>query len=309
MMKNMSKHEELLKKWPETQGGWIKSPANPVLGGQLGTCFDISVLKEADKFRMWISWRPKESVALVESVDGVHWNSPQICLGPNPSNQWEKRINRPTVMFHDQKYHMWYTGQSEERSWIGYATSNDGISWKRMSTTPVLSADMRWEKKSVMCPHVLWDDDLQIYRMWYSAGGQYEPKVIGYATSRQGISWLKNPKPILEPNKKVLWEKDRVAAVQVIPHNNWFLMFYVGFADINHARIGLVRSRDGITNWERHRANPLISPGQDKWDHDACYKPYTIFDGTNWLLWYNGRHGSPEQIGLAIHKGEDLGFE
>ena len=42
--------------------------------------------------------------------------------------------------------------------------------------------------------------------------------------------------------------------------------------------------------------------------HDACYKPFAIFDGKKWLLWYNGRHGAPEQIGLVIHDGEDLGF-
>ena len=43
--------------------------------------------------------------------------------------------------------------------------------------------------------------------------------------------------------------------------------------------------------------------------HDACYKPYAIFDGTRWLLWYNGRHGSLEQIGVVMREGEDLGFD
>ena len=42
--------------------------------------------------------------------------------------------------------------------------------------------------------------------------------------------------------------------------------------------------------------------------HDAVYKPYAIFEGKRWLLWYNGRKGGVEQIGLALHKGEDLGF-
>ena len=47
------------------------------------------------------------------------------------------------------------------------------------------------------------------------------------------------------------------------------------------------------------------------WNHgtwDAGYKPYAIFDGQKWLLWYNGRHGSLEQIGVVLHEGEDLGF-
>ena len=55
----------------ETTAGWFKHPKNPVLGGDLGTCLDISVLKEGRSYRMWFSWRPKKSIALVESKDGV----------------------------------------------------------------------------------------------------------------------------------------------------------------------------------------------------------------------------------------------
>jgi len=60
-------------KTTETSGGWEKFPGNPVLGGQYGTCFDICVLHESAGFRMWLSWRPKKSVALSQSKDGVHW--------------------------------------------------------------------------------------------------------------------------------------------------------------------------------------------------------------------------------------------
>jgi len=55
----------------ETAAGWVKYEGNPVLGGKLGTCFDISVLKDGDTYRMWFSWRPKKSVALAESKDGI----------------------------------------------------------------------------------------------------------------------------------------------------------------------------------------------------------------------------------------------
>jgi hypothetical protein len=87
-------------------------------------------------------------------------------------------------------------------------------------------------------------------------------------------------------------------------------MFYIGFADENHAQIGLARSRDGITGWQRHPDNPIIFPKKGDWDADACYKPFAIFDSGHdrWSLWYNGRKGGVEQIGLAIHPGYDLGF-
>jgi hypothetical protein len=90
-------------------------------------------------------------------------------------------------------------------------------------------------------------------------------------------------------------------------------MFYIGFRDEAHAQIGLARSRDGLTGWQRHPANPIVRAGlahdgKDDWDFDACYKPCAIFDGTKWFLWYNGRQGGLEQIGVATHDGEDLGF-
>ena len=83
---------------PETAAGWVKHPRNPVLGGDLGTCFDVSVLKEGGKYRMWFSWRPKKSIALVESRDGVEWSEPVIVLGPNDKTDWENDLNRPVVI-------------------------------------------------------------------------------------------------------------------------------------------------------------------------------------------------------------------
>jgi predicted GH43/DUF377 family glycosyl hydrolase len=293
----------------ETISGWTKYPHNPVLGGDLGTCFDVSVLKEEDRYRMWFSWRPKESIALVESRDGIRWSKPVIVLGPNPASHWEDGINRPVVIKNGDLYRMWYTGQAKGKSWIGYATSPDGNEWKRMTAQPVLAPEQPWEKVAVMCPHVLYDEGEKLYRMWYSGGEQYEPNAIGYATSPDGQKWTKHDRnPIFRPDPKQTWEKDRVTACQVLQHGGWHLMYYIGFRDADHAQIGIARSKDGITNWQRHPANPILRPGKDQWDHDAVYKPYAIFDGRRWLLWYNGRKGGIEQIGLALHEGEDLGF-
>src|ERR1700746_2136738 len=123
----------------ETAGGWRKYEGNPVLGGSLGTCFDVALLREGTKYRMWFSWRPKKSVALVESADGIHWSEPEIVLGPNPESSWEDEINRPVLVKRADGYHLWYTGQSRGSSRIGYAKSTDGRSWARASKQPVLS--------------------------------------------------------------------------------------------------------------------------------------------------------------------------
>src|SRR5579872_5387245 len=115
----------------ETAAGWRKYPKNPVLGGPLGTCFDISVLREGGRYRMWFSWRPKRSIALVESSDGLAWGSPTIALGPDKASGWEDEVNRPVVIRQGGKYRMWYTGQAKGKSWIGTASSDDGKTWRR----------------------------------------------------------------------------------------------------------------------------------------------------------------------------------
>jgi beta-1,2-mannobiose phosphorylase / 1,2-beta-oligomannan phosphorylase len=293
----------------DTSAGWVKYEKNPVFGGDLGTCFDVSILRENRKFRMWFSWRPQKSIALTESLDGINWNDPIFMLRPNDGSDWESDINRPSVVRRDNSYYMWYTGQANGHSWLGYAKSNDGVAWKRISSKPVLSPEEPWEKVAVMCPHVVWSEDQQIYRMWYSGGEQNEPNAIGYATSPDGINWTKlKENPIFSADSNNEWEQHKVTACQVILHDGWYLMFYIGFSDEEHAQIGLARSKDGITNWQRHPANPIIRPGGDQWDADAVYKPFAIFDDGRWLLWYNGRRGNMEQIGLAIHDGEGLGF-
>jgi predicted GH43/DUF377 family glycosyl hydrolase len=310
--------ETYLNKIAPTRAGWVKYENNPVLGGALGTCFDLTMLEEDGGFSMYFSWRPKKSIALTKSQDGIHWSDPVIVLGPRETAEgWETDLNRPTVVKRDGVYHMWYTGQkpgvlprgADGRSWIFYATSQDGVHFERVCLEPVISAEAPWEKAAVMCPHVLWDAQSGLFKMWYSGGEQYEPNAIGYASSADGVRWNKYPaNPIFFADPSRAWEQHKVAGCQVLQHEGWYLMFYIGYWDEDTAQIGIARSRNGLTDWERHPANPIVAPTKDAWDGEACYKPYVILSGDTWRLWYNGRNGAPEQIGLVTHPGKALGF-
>jgi predicted GH43/DUF377 family glycosyl hydrolase len=291
------------------KGAWVKYENNPVLGGgDLGTIFDISVLKVGDVYYMYCSWRPKKSLALSTSTDGKNWSTPQIILGPNDANDWEKDLNRPVVVLKDKVYHLWYTGQAKGKSRIGYATSTDGINFTRRSNEPVLSPEEEWEKVAVMCPHVIWEEKEKVFKMWYSGGEQVEPDAIGYATSPDGLKWTKRKKPVFEADPNKSWEQHKVTACQIIKRKSDYLMFYIGFHDINFAQIGMARSKNGIDQWERYADNPIIKPTPGEWDASACYKPYVIQEKDRWLLWYNGRNESLERIGLAIYNGKKLDF-
>lgn len=294
-------------------GQWRKYAGNPVLGGpEMGTCFDVFVARQGGAYQMYFSWRPKKSIAVCRSADGVHWDEPEILLAPRPESGWEDNVNRNCVLYQDGRWHMWYTGQARGYSWIGYAVSDDGHRFRRASDQPVLFSERPFEGMSVMNPFVLWDEKRRVYRMWYSAGETYEPNVLCYAESGDGLNWKKLPaNPIYVADKNNAWERQRVGGCQVIRCGGWYYLFYIGYEDIHTARIGAARSKNGVTGWQRYRGNPIVSPAASEWDADACYKPFALPDEENdcWLLWYNGRHENREYIGLALHDGLDLGFE
>lgn len=297
-----------------TNGGWKKYENNPVLGGELGVCFDISMLKDGDELVMYFSWRTRKSVAVTRSRDGIHWEEPQICVAPrSTASGKEDGINRPAVVKNGSIYHMWYTGQHkggmpDGTSDLFHAVSEDGVHFVRTGDDPVMAAEEPWEKQAVMCPCVIWDG--RKYRMWYSAGEQYEPNAIGYAESADGLKWNKHPaNPIFSADPASNWECHKVTACQVFEYDGWYWMFYIGFRNEDYAQIGVARSRDGVTGWERSPLNPIVAPDPEAWDGEACYKPFVLFDGEKWMLWYNGRKGSVEQIGLALHEAKELNFE
>jgi predicted GH43/DUF377 family glycosyl hydrolase len=293
----------------DATAGWVKYEHNPILTDQYGTLFDICALRDNGVYRLYVSWRPQKSIVLFESKDGIHFSGPpKTVLGPAPTG-WEDEVNRPSVVKRPDGYHLWYTGQSKDSSSIGYATSPDGVHWKRSSDKPVLSPAAPWEKTAIVCPDVVWDGKLKLYRMWYSAGPRVESDAMGYATSPDGVTWTRSGKnPIFSGDPSLPWEKERAVAGDVEKLGDWYYMFYIGFHDMGHAQLGLARSRDGVSGWQRLPQNPIIRLGTGMWDTDSCYKPFALFDGAQWLLWYGGRNGTREQIGVAIHAGADLGF-
>jgi predicted GH43/DUF377 family glycosyl hydrolase len=299
-------------------GNWRRYEGNPILTDAFGETFDVTVNRVGGKYRMYLSWRSTSSIAFIEGVDGVHWEPPVVVLKPDFSTGWEDDVNRQIVVIRDGIYHMWYTGMkylgagdriNAGRSCIGYAASNDGITFKRRPA-PVMEPAGEWEKTNLMCPHVLWDKERGLWRMWYSAGGFWEPDQIGYAESRDGTEWKRHPgNPVFRPEPKNFWERAIVSACQVFIMDGWYYMFYIGFEDMYKATINVARSRDGITAWQRFKGNPILSGGPEgSWDAEAVYKPWVEHEDGRWLLWANGRRQAIEQVGLYIHHGDNLGF-
>lgn len=291
-------------------GSFQKYSDSPVFGTpETGTMFDAYVWKQNGRLRMDISWRPKQALAVSFSDDGIHWDDPILTLECDPSTD-EVSVNRNCVIPDPSGngYLMWYTSQSRNngvaKSKICVARSDDGIHFERFLDEPVMIPETDFEKDSVMNPFVMVENGK--FRMWYAAGETYEPNVICYAESEDGIHWEKYAQnPIFSCAPENEYEQNRIGAVQLLREDDGYLMFYIGYRDIHTACICAARSKNGITEWERVPENPLVTPTPGAWDADSCYKPAVLRDESGlYHVWYNGRREHCEYIGYATGRLE-----
>ena len=110
-----------------------------------------------------------------------------------------------------------------------------------IASNPVLTArgDGHWDVKLRERGWIMREGDL--WRMWFTGydGTKTGQRQLGYATSRDGLSWQPHP---ANPLCKQHWVED----VCVVPHDGTLYMFAEGEQD----RAQLLTSRDGL-DWQR----------------------------------------------------------
>ena len=104
----------------------------------------LSIIEKPEgKYNMWYisgdEWFningetfPKYNVKYASSTDGVVWKRTGVsCI--NYENAEEHAIARPSVIFEDDIFKMWYSKKSHDYNnyTIGYGVSHDGINWTR----------------------------------------------------------------------------------------------------------------------------------------------------------------------------------
>jgi len=130
-----------------------------------------------------------------------------------------------------------------------------------------------WDKHIRERGFILADDG--IYKMWYTGytGKDNDPKYLGYATSDDGIDWVRYDKnPIF--NQK--WTEDMF----VMKHDGMYYMFAEGENDVAH----LLKSSDGIS-WEEKGDLIIISSAGDTIP-GPYGTPSVIIENDKWYLYY-----------------------
>lgn len=230
------------------------------------------------EYRMYYTGnRPPEgsnhyAIGLATSVDGINWK--KYGNGPifEPENEWElptctnrndKRscsnggVLEPSVLYDsaEKLYKMWYASVGTKDGIltfrIGYATSPDGITWKRMPE-PVLDRgeDGMWSDALVSHPQVIQDSKTGYHLFYfgvklseYCENCALQRGRIGHAYSVDGKNWqLDQRNPILSPRKNK-WDEWTIGGPTAIVRNNELLLWYFGNKkkDSIESGIGLVK--------------------------------------------------------------------
>ena len=96
-------------------------------------------------------------IDLAVSDDGVHWEPKGTVLNVGAAEAWDAlAVGRPSVLYAAGKFHLWYDGRRDlplgapdptapqsasSQRHVGYATSDDGLHWRRHGATPVFDHD------------------------------------------------------------------------------------------------------------------------------------------------------------------------
>jgi predicted GH43/DUF377 family glycosyl hydrolase len=228
---------------------WTKDTLNPVMqhgasawDGMAG--WVPKVLKIGNAYTMWYtgaSFSDVWQIGRATSSDGRVWvrdtTNPVIRVGA--PGQWDAAlVHTGSVVFDGTTYRMWYTGMSQGygagSSGIGLATSADGIHWvKDTLDNPVLAAGPpgAWDQDGVGECSVVYDSTSYLYLMFYDGNEVdffQETSGIGYASSADGIHWVKYAgNPVLPNRLPGSWTTAAYAPF-VLLRDSTFYMWYSG---------------------------------------------------------------------------------
>ncbi len=223
------------------------------------------------------------------SVDGLLNRSPANPILINGPEGYDSEKVGPRVVLKEgpNSYRMWYEAvPAGNRATVGYATSTDGLVWKKEGE--VLGPSEPWEGGSdgeISPNSILVEDGL--YRMWYHSFGEDRRRRIGYAWSPDGVNWTKHPEPVLDVGPEGAWDDGLVCEPRVFRVDRGYILFYMGkqLAFSFSYGLGIARSADGI-HWSKDPRHPVFGVGWEGWLGGGFAGPGIVRDGSLFRMWY-----------------------
>lgn len=173
---------------------------------------DGTLVREDGKLRMYFAavdfphGTYKHDLYETTSADGIHWAKATLVM---------ENAYAPCVIKEGGKYRLWHTYIKHNPWGTAYAESTDGTHWKEFDKL-CIQIDQPWEVKDQVYPMVIKAGG--VYIMMYNCywNDEYHT-AIGFAASKDGITWTKNPaNPVFRPDPAHDWESHFTGGGQTI---------------------------------------------------------------------------------------------
>lgn len=243
-------------------------------------------------------------ITVTNSIAQVEWTkyTGNPVLTPGSSGEWDDAgFAGQSVLYNEGIYKMWYGASDGTHFRIGYATSPDGINWKKYDDSlttdppyaesdPVLGLGPgSFESQVVYFPTVYYDGTF--YSMWYAGTNGYSDRV-GYAWSQDGIVWTKDTldNPVITVGQTGDWDDTAVDPGPVKYNGTNFEMIYNGL----HGQVfqgGYATSPDGVVWTKDTLRNPIFPAGSDtSWDYPRANPTSVVYNSytSKYYLFYSG---------------------
>jgi len=240
------------------------------------------------KLFLFITLFVLSSTDLLAQVNWTKYPDNPVLTGPTGS--WYRNLYMPCVLYNSDssRFEMWFAAAQGGRPFsLGFSVSSDGVSWTVHPTKVLEPSPGMWDSYTVE-QHFVRRENGQ-YKMWYSACSTWPNFKIGYATSLDGINWIKDTthNPILEAGTDV-WEAGGVEECYAIPTTDGYDIWYGGYTiGSTSMSLGRATSLDGI-EWERDLVNnPVLKPGDPgEWDDSYVFYPQVLIKDEIYHMWY-----------------------
>jgi len=167
--------------------------------------------------------------------------------------------------------------------------------WDRQGV--VMKQDLSWETALLQDPCLVYQQGGgATFKLWYGS-----LQNIGYATSADGLTWTKNPDPVVKQTLPT--ETGALNQPSVVYKDGVYHMTYFGVDGSGEGRVHYAEATDPAGPWTKY--GPVLSSEFD-WENKYIYNSSLMYDEAEsiWKMWYTAGKiasagGEPEFICYA----------
>ena len=187
---------------------------------------------------------------------------------------WDNQIReRGYILKEGDIYKMWYTGYNggeKTPKYQGYATSEDGIDWKRYSDNPIF--DKKWTEDMFVAKND------KTYYMFAEGNND----IAHLLTSSDGINWEEQGDLVIRKTNGDTIPGPYGTPTVWIEDGKWYL-----FYERNDLGIWLATSDDKIT-WTNVQDEEVLKMGPEKYDEGAVATNQIVKFNNRYYMYYHG---------------------